>query len=202
MRTMFVLILSLLPAGLSHAATPPAAGEAAPGFTLQDANGRSHSLSEYKGSYVVLEWVNFGCPFVRKHYASGNIPALQKEYTAKKVVWLSICSSAPGKQGFFEKEELKKQIAAMKAAPTAYLLDPEGTVGKLYAAKTTPTMFVIDRKGIILYGGAIDNIPSTDPDDIAKARNYVKEALDHAMAGKAIEVTSSKSYGCSVKYKE
>ena len=184
----------------SRALPPAVAGEPAPDFTLKDSDGQTYTLSAFKGKFVVLEWVNFGCPFVRKHYNSGNMPSLQKTYTAKNVVWLSICSSAPGKQGYFEGEELKAKIADMKAAPSAYLLDPGGTAGRLYAAKTTPTMFLIDPNGTIIYGGGIDNIPSTDIDDIPKARNYVKEALDLALAGKSVEVTSSKSYGCSVKY--
>jgi hypothetical protein len=191
--------ISLVP---SFAASPPAAGETAPDFTLKDSNGRTYRLSDLKGKYVVLEWVNFGCPFVRKHYSSGNMPSLQKFYTAKNVIWLSICSSAPGKQGYFEGEELKAEITKMKAVPSAYLVDPDGTVGRLYAAKTTPTMFVIDPRGTIIYGGAIDDIPSTNPDDVQKARNYVKEALDLAMDGKSVQVTTSKSYGCSVKYKD
>jgi len=192
--------LALLPFSFSTASPSATPGTSAPGFTLKDADGKAHTLSDLKGKYVVLEWVNFGCPFVRKHYKSGNMSTLQKEYAAKDVVWLSICSSAPGKQGFFEGADLKEAIESNNAAPTAYLLDPEGTVGRLYAAKTTPTMFVIDPKGTILYGGGIDDIPSTDLDDVAKARNYVREALDLAMTGKSVEVTSSKSYGCSVKY--
>jgi hypothetical protein len=198
----FVLAALVCTTFTSHAAIPPTAGEPAPAFTLIDADGRSHSLSDLQGKYVVLEWVNFGCPFVQKHYHSGNMQALQKAYTARDIVWLSICSSAPGKQGFFEGDELKEKIQSMKAAPSAYLVDPEGAVGRLYGAKTTPTMFVIDPHGTIIYGGAIDNIPSTNVDDIPKARNYVKEALDLALAGKKVELVSSRSYGCSVKYKD
>lgn len=194
--------LVTIPMLSSEAASPPPVGEAAPSFSLKDANGQTRTLSDLKGKYVVLEWVNFGCPFVRKHYESGNMPSLQKAYTAKNVVWLSICSSAPGKQGFFEGKELTEKISDMKASPSAYLLDPDGTVGRLYAAKATPTMFVIDPQGTIIYGGAIDNIPSTNVDDVPKARNYVKEALDLALAGKSVEVTSSSAYGCSVKYKD
>jgi peroxiredoxin len=199
---MGLAALVTIPMLWSEAASPAPVGEAAPNFSLKDANGQTHTLSDLKGKYVVLEWVNFGCPFVRKHYNSGNMSSLQKAYTAKNVVWLSICSSAPGKQGYFEGEELKAEIATMKAVPSAYLLDSDGTVGRLYAAKATPTMFVIDPKGTILYGGAIDNIPSTSLDDVPKARNYVKEALDLALAGKSVEITSSKAYGCSVKYKD
>jgi hypothetical protein len=186
----------------SYAAVPAEAGKPAPDFSLKDAKGQTYTLSDLKGKYVVLEWVNFGCPFVRKHYNSGNMPSLQKTYTAKNVVWLSVCSSAPGKQGYFETQELTEAISTMKASPSAYLLDPDGTVGRLYDAKATPTMFVIDPHGTVIYGGAIDNIPSTNVDDVAKARNYVKEALDLALAGKHIEVTGTRAYGCSVKYKD
>lgn len=175
--------------------------EVAPGFTLTDATGKTHSLADFKGKYVVLEWVNFDCPFVKKHYGSGNMPALQKEYTAKDVVWLSICSSAPGKQGYFEKDELTKRIKKENSTASAYLLDPEGTVGKLYEAKTTPHMFVIDPEGILLYAGGIDNVPSTDRDDIARATNYVRTTLDAALEGKPVETKTSRPYGCSVKYK-
>jgi hypothetical protein len=201
---LFIGIAALLaiPMVSSYAASPATVGRSAPNFSLKDATGRTNTLADLKGKYVVLEWVNFGCPFVRKHYLSGNMPSLQKTYTARNVVWLSICSSAPDKQGYFEGDALTEEISVMKAAPSAYLVDPDGTVGRLYAAKTTPTMFVIDPRGTIIYGGAIDNIASTDVDDIPKARNYVKEALESAFAGKNIEVTSSKSYGCSVKYKE
>lgn len=205
MRNTIVMGLAALvtiPMLSSEAASPAPVGETAPDFSLKDAKGHTHTLSDLKGKFVVLEWVNFGCPFVRKHYESGNMPSLQKAYTAKNVVWLSICSSAPGKQGFFEGKELTEKISNMKASPSAYLLDPDGTVGRLYAAKATPTMFVIDPQGTIIYGGAIDNIPSTNIDDVSKARNYVREALDLALAGKSVEVTSSRAYGCSVKYKD
>jgi hypothetical protein len=199
---MGLAALLTIPMLSSEAASPASVGEAAPDFSLKDASGQTHTLSALKGKYVVLEWVNFGCPFVRKHYESGNMPSLQKAYTAKNVVWLSVCSSAPGKQGFFEGKELAAEISHMKASPSAYLLDPDGTVGRLYAAKSTPTMFVIDPHGTIIYGGAIDNMPSTNVDDVPRARNYVKEALDLALAGKSVEVTSSRAYGCSVKYKD
>ncbi len=205
MRNTIVMGLAALvtiPMLSSVEASSPPVGEAAPDFSLKDAKGQTHTLSDLKGKYVVLEWVNFGCPFVRKHYDSGNMPSLQKTYTAKNVVWLSICSSAPGKQGYFEGGELTEKMSTMKASPTAYLLDPDGTVGRLYAAKATPTMIIIDPHGTVIYGGAIDNMPSTNIDDVPKARNYVKEALDLALAGKSIEVTSSRAYGCSVKYKD
>ncbi len=176
-------------------------GAPAPAFTLPDAAGKTHSLSEFRGKYVVLEWVNFGCPFVRKHYDSGNMQGLQKEYREKGVVWLSVCSSAPGKQGYFEGKELTERIAEEKSHATAYLVDKEGTVGQEYGAKTTPHMFIISPEGTLIYEGGIDDKPSTDREDIKTAVNYVREALNAAMNGRPVKVTTSRSYGCSVKYR-
>jgi len=173
----------------------------APAFALTDQNGTLRSLSDFKGKVVVLEWLNFGCPFVRKHYDSGNMQKLQKEYTAKGVVWLSVISSAPGKQGYFEADELRKRLATEKAVPTASLIDADGTVGKAYGAKTTPHMFVIDTDGVLVYSGAIDDIPSTDVEDVARAKNYVSASLDALMAGNEVPVKSTKPYGCGVKYR-
>ena len=200
---LFFLLGSLLfIAGTRSApAAPPRVDKPAPGFTLMDSEGKNHSLADFRGKYVVLEWVNYDCPFVRKHYRSGNMQQLQKTYTGKGVMWLSICSSAPGKQGHFAADELKERIAEEKAMPTAYLVDPEGTVGKEYEAKTTPHMFVINPEGTLIYAGAIDDIASTDVDDIGEATNYVKAAIDAAQAGQPVAVKSTKSYGCSVKYK-
>ncbi len=172
----------------------------APNFTLKDVEGKSHSLADFKGKFVVLEWINFDCPFVGKHYHSGNMQKLQQTYTAKGVVWLAICSSAPGKQGHFTTEVIKKRLAEAKAAPTAYLIDADGTAGKLYGAKTTPHMFIIDPKGTLVYAGGIDDIRSTDVADIAKAKNYVAAALDEALAGKPVTEKVTTPYGCSVKY--
>ncbi len=172
----------------------------APDFALKDVDGKDVKLSQFKGKTVVLEWVNFDCPFVRKHYSEGNMQKLQGTYTKKDVVWLSICSSAPGKQGHFPIADLKKRITTEKAVPTAYLVDENGATGKLYGAKTTPHMFVIDSKGILRYAGAIDDLPSTKPSDIEKSTNYVSTALDALMAGKSVAVKSSTPYGCSVKY--
>jgi hypothetical protein len=151
---------------------------------------------------VVLEWVNYECPFVRKHYGSGNMQKLQAGARAKGAVWLSINSSAPGKQGHYEGAELGKRMADVKAQPDAYLQDPEGKVGKAYLAKTTPTMFVINPEGMVVYAGAIDDKPSTDKEDVAKARNYVQAALDAGLAGKPVETAATTSYGCGVKYKD
>jgi peroxiredoxin len=173
---------------------------AAPNFILTDSNGQKHSLADYKGKFVVLEWFNPECPFVKKHYNSSNMPNLQKQYTSKGVVWLSINSSAPGKEGSFSAQGFNKFITDKGAAPTAVLLDTNGKVGRLYGAQTTPGMFVIDPKGTLIYQGAIDDTPSADIADIKTAKNYVSAALDAAMNGKPIAVSTTKSYGCSIKY--
>ncbi len=175
-------------------------GKKAPQFTLKNVNGVVHNLKDYRGKYVVLEWTNFDCPFVKKHYNSGNMQMLQKKYTDQDVVWLSINSSAPGKQGNFSPDEILKRATDHSAAFSAYLIDADGKVGKWYGAKTTPHMFIIDPKGKIAYAGAIDDIKSTNVKDIAKASNYVATALDAALAGRPIETTITKPYGCSVKY--
>jgi peroxiredoxin len=203
MRTVGSFLFAFL---FIFVATPAPAGsarvdESAPDFTLTDSQGKSHSLSDFKGKWVVLEWVNFGCPFVRKHYDSGNMQGLQKAYTARNVVWLSICSSAPGKQGYYDGDELTSQLKEEESAATAYLIDAAGTVGKVYDAKTTPHIYIIDPEGVLVYAGGIDNIASTDKDDLKKATNYVRTTLDAGMNGKSITVKSSRPYGCSVKYK-
>ena len=196
-----VTLAALLGTTTAHASPPVEAGQPAPGFTLRDAAGKEVTLADFRGKYVVLEWVNFECPFVRKHYGSGNMQNLQRTYTARGVVWLSICSSAPGTQGYLEAEDLTERIAEEKSVPTAYLVDSDGKVGKAYGAKTTPHMWVIDPKGVVLYAGGIDDKPSTDKDDIAGATNYVRQTLDAAMAGKEVTLKSARPYGCSVKYR-
>lgn len=175
-------------------------GSAAPAFTLAGMDGKEYSLSDFEGKYVVLEWLNHECPFVVKHYKAGNMQALQKEYTEKGVIWLSINSSAEGKQGHLTAETAKAITEEKEAAPTNVLFDHDGTVGKEYGAKTTPHMYVIDPEGTLIYQGAIDSIKSTDSDDIAEATNYVKQALDSAMAGEAVPEATTQPYGCSVKY--
>ena len=188
-------------AAAAHVETAPRPGAMAPDFTLTDAAGKSHTLSSYQGKWVVLEWVNYDCPFVKKHYGSGNMQKLQKAALDKGAVWLSINSSAPGKQGHFEGAALAKRIADAKAVPAAYLIDTEGKVGMEYKAKTTPTMFVINPEGKVVYAGAIDDKASTDQEDVATAKNYVTAALEAGMAGKAVQTSSTQSYGCGVKYK-
>jgi hypothetical protein len=182
------------------AAEAPKVGQPAPAFTSLDSDGKNVSLADYRGKFVVLEWTNDGCPFVQHYYKGGAMQALQKEYTGKGVVWLSVISSAPGEQGYADGARADQLTRQRGAAPSAVLLDPSGKVGHLYDAKTTPHMFIIDPKGTLLYAGGIDSIPSTDPDDIAKASPYVKTALDQALAGKPVTQSVTKPYGCSIKY--
>jgi peroxiredoxin len=199
LRLLFIALLTATVASLQAAGSPDV-GTAAPSFSLKDSNGRGHSLSDFKGKYVVLEWFNPGCPFVKKHYESGNMQKLQQAYTDKKVVWLTIDSSAPGKQGHLTPEEAQKQLAAWNMHPTALLLDADGMVGREYGATNTPNMFVISPDGKLIYKGAIDNKPSADQADIAGATNYVKVALDESMAGKPVATATTRPYGCGVKY--
>lgn len=172
----------------------------APDFTLPDVNGMDVILSDYKGKIVVLEWINFDCPYVQKHYKSGNIPKMQEEYTKKGVFWFSICSSAPGKQGNLPAGEIRKRIKEYNAKMTFYLIDSDGKVGKTYGAKTTPHFFIIDKDGTLVYSGAVDDIASTNIEDISKARNYVRQVLDALLKGEKPPVKTTKPYGCSVKY--
>jgi len=177
-------------------------GSPAPAFTATDSHGRTHSLGQYRGKYVVLEWHNQGCPYTRKHYASGNMQNLQKEWTAKGVVWFTVISSAPGQQGYVTPPEENAYLDKMHAAPSAVLMDTDGKVGHLYNAKTTPQMVVISPEGNVIYDGAIDNKPTPDVDDIRGADNYVNDALTAALAGKPIATPFTRPYGCSVKYPE
>lgn len=193
-----VAALGLVAVGVSCGQVAPA--QAAPDFTLPDTAGQMHKLSDNQGKYVVLEWYNPDCPFVKKHYDSGNMQALQKEYTGKGVTWLSICSSAPGKQGNYPPEQHAEIAKAKGSAATAVLLDPDGKVGRQYGAKTTPHMFVISPEGKVIYQGAIDDKPSTDQADVKTARNFVRAALDAALAGKYVDPIAIPPYGCSVKY--
>lgn len=194
------LALSAAVALIATAQAQPEIGKPAPEFTLKDLSGKEHKLSDFKGKTVVLEWVNYGCPFVKKHYDSKNMQSLQKAATADGVVWLAICSSAPGKQGNETPETGKTKTEAVGSAATAYLVDETGTVGKLYDAKTTPEMFIINKEGTLVYKGAIDDKPNPSPDTIAGAVNYVKNALAEIADGKPVTTASTKPYGCSVKY--
>jgi alkyl hydroperoxide reductase subunit AhpC len=191
------LAVATLLAGLCYAQK---VGAPAPDFKATDSNGRMRQLSEYRGKYVVLEWHNNGCPFTRKHYESGNMQRLQKEWTSRGAIWFTVISSATGQQGYVTAAQENEYLKRMNAVPTAALLDPQGDVGRLYAAKTTPHMFIINPDGVLIYDGAIDNKSTTDQSDIATATNYVSQALGEAMAGKAISTPTSRPYGCSVKY--
>jgi peroxiredoxin len=193
-------LLSLVLIALSLPAFAVVPNTSAPNFKGTDSNGVEHSLSQYRGKYVVLEWANKGCPYDQKHYLSGNMANLQKEWTAKGVVWLSVISSAPGTQGYVTPAEENAYIKTMHVASTAVLLDPTGSIGRLYEAKTTPHMFVIDPTGKVIYQGAIDDKPTTDQADLKGARNYLNETLTDAMAGNPVPVASTRPYGCSVKY--
>jgi len=195
-----ILALTLIISTTLLAADPIAPGSKAPDFTLKDAAGADVALSSFAGKTVVLEWINFDCPFVKKHYASGNMPKQQTDAKAKGVVCLTICSSAPGKQGHFAGEALNARIAAEKATPSHYLIDADGAVGKAYGATTTPQMVILDGTATVRYHGAIDSIRSTDAADIPKAVNHVATALDEILAGKPVTTAQSKSYGCGVKY--
>ena len=202
MKTKSILItLSSLVAATLFATDVPPVGSAAPEFSLTDAKGQTHSLAQYKGKYVVLEWFNPECPFVKKHYGGGNMQKLQAEYTGKGVVWLSIDSSAPGMEGSLTPEQAQKTMSEWKTKQTALLLDPEGKAGRAYGAKNTPDMIVINPEGKIVYEGAIDSKATPNPADISSSTNYVKVALDESMAGKPVSNATTKPYGCSVKYK-
>ena len=174
--------------------------EIAPNFKLVDSNGKEHSLSDYSGKLVVLEWINYECPFVKKHYNSKNMQTLQEKYTKEGVIWLTICSSVESKQGNFTNDEINSRSKKHNAKFTAYLVDLDGKVGKMYGAKTTPHMYIINKDGKLVYAGGIDDKASTDLEDIKGAKNYVSLALDELLAGKNVSVQSSKPYGCSVKY--
>ena len=200
MKTRHVLLVTLLSAAAPAVFAAPAPGDPAPDFSLTDIQGQKHSLDDYKGKYVVLEWNNPGCPFVHKHYDSGNMQKLQQEERAKGVVWLTINSASTNRQGDLPPGQIEKFVQDQHANPTAYMRDPDGTVGHLYGAKTTPDMYVIAPDGKLIYEGAIDNKPTPDPADIPGATNYVRAALDESMAGKPVAVATTRPYGCHVQY--
>jgi peroxiredoxin len=200
------LLASVMTVALIASALPalaaPAVGEAAPDFTATDINGKTVKLSDLKGKNVVLEWTNSECPYVVKHYSSGNMQKVQKEAVGQGVEWISINSSAPGRQGNVTPEQEKEILAKNEAAPSTVILDSDGAIGKAYDAKTTPHMFVIDKEGKLAYAGAIDDNPSPKPEDAATAKNYVLAALSDLEAGKPVETPTSQPYGCAVKYGE
>lgn len=187
-------------------ASPPLAhataqiGKPAPDFSVMGSDARTHTLSEYQGKIVILEWLNHGCPYVRKHYDTGNMQALQKETTAKDVIWLSVISSAPGQQGYSTAEKANADAQTNGARPTVILLDDNGAVGRLYEAKTTPHMFVINAAGALVYKGAIDDKPTFAHDTVAGAKNYVRQAIGEIKEGKPVSEPLTTPYGCGVKY--
>jgi hypothetical protein len=195
------LITGVMVAALMSMAHASTIGQPAPAFTLTDSDGKTHNLADYQGKTVVLEWTNPECPFVKKHYGARNMQTQQGAATGKDIVWLSVNSSAPGLQGNVDGAKANAIRKEVGAKQTAYLLDPSGDTGRAYGAKTTPHMYVIDGNGVLRYNGAIDSISSSDQADIAKATQYVPQALAELAAGKPVSVSTSKPYGCSVKYK-
>ena len=185
----------------TNAAAAPAVGQQAPDFVAVDTAGKQHRLSDFAGKFVVLEWTNPGCPFVRKHYGSGNMPATQKAATEKGVVWLSVNSTERAAGDYLKPAALEAWMKEQSGAPTAVLMDEDGVIGRAYAARTTPHLYIIDPKGVLVYAGGIDSIASARQDDIKSATNYVNQALGEAFGGKPISAATTRAYGCSIKYK-
>lgn len=219
LRGLALLLTALSTTHISAFAAPSSVttGESAPSFSLPGIDGKMYRLDDFKGQVVVLEWFNSGCPFVVKHYQSDNMQGLHREYAKdlagdtrakaedkddQKVVWLTIISSAPGKQGHGRPKEHRETMAKWHMQPSAFLIDEDGEVGKRFGAKTTPHMFIINRDGVLVYQGAIDSIPSTRPSDIPESKNYVREALSEVFAGRPVTTATTPPYGCSVKYKD
>jgi peroxiredoxin len=178
----------------------PPVNQPAPAFTVTDTRGKTHSLDSYRGKWVVLEWFNHDCPYTKKHYKTDNMQALQREYTAKGVVWISVVSSAPGKDGYLTAANADKAMADNKAAPSFVVRDTAGVLGRMYGARNTPQLFAIDPEGVLRYAGAIDDKPSPRQKDVKDAKNYVRAALDAGLAGQPIAITTTQPYGCDVKY--
>jgi peroxiredoxin len=195
-----VLARHTFAAAPAWAAPTARVGTAAPTFTADATTGKHVSLGDYRGQLVVLEWTNHDCPYVRKHYDTGNMQALQKEATGQGVVWLTLISSSPGTQGFVTSAEADQLTVTRKAGPTAVLLDPSGSVGKMYGATNTPHMYVVDKSGLLVYAGAIDDRPTTRRADVQGAQNYVREALQSVAAGQPVKTPVTRAYGCTVKY--
>jgi peroxiredoxin len=198
--TKHILTALLFCAFTTSAGAAARVGEPAPDFSGVDTAGNTHSLADYRGQLVVLEWTNHDCPFVRKHYDAGNMQAQQREATAQGAVWLSVISSAPGKQGHVSATEADRLTSERSAAPTAVLLDESGAIGRAYGARTTPHMYLVDRDGTLVYMGGIDSVPSSNPADIDKARQHLRIALAEVTQGKAVSEPVTRAYGCSVKY--
>jgi hypothetical protein len=202
MLSRSILLAAAITLAAPAAYAAPVVGQAAPAFTVKDADGKARSLSEFKGKTVVLEWTNDGCPYVQKHYKSGAMQGLQKGASKDGVVWLTLISSAPGKQGYVEGAQAKGWKATNGAGSTALLLDPAGQVGRAYEAKTTPHMYIVDKAGKLAYMGGIDDKPTADPASLKGAKNYVSAALSDIKAGRPVATAVSKPYGCTIKYSE
>lgn len=199
-RHAFLAACALAFAG-SAALAAPAVGQAAPDFTLKDTAGKTVRLSDFRGKHVVLEWTNPGCPYVRKHYDSGNMPATIQDATGRGVVWLSVNSTERASGDWLEPGKLAAWIGERKARPTGVLMDEEGSTGRAYGARTTPHLYIVDPQGRLAYAGGIDSIPSANPADIPRATNFVRLALDELLAGKPASQPTTRPYGCSIKYK-
>jgi peroxiredoxin len=197
-RSLSTFLAMVVLSACSSAAAKP--GQPAPDFTLTDSSGKQHKLSEYRGKLVVLEWLNYDCPYVRKHYDTKNMQSLQQKYTGEGVVWLAVVSSAAGKQGHFSNEEHQRLKQEKGSHASAVLIDADGKVGKLYGASNTPQMVVVTKDGVLAYNGAIDDKPTARKEDVQGANNYLVAALEEVKAGKAVTRASTQPYGCSVKY--
>ncbi len=193
-------ISALLLAGASLAQATAVVGQPAPAFSISDSQGKTVSLADYKGKHVVLEWVNPGCPFVKKHYDSGNMPATQKSAADKGVVWLAVSSTAKSASDYLPPPQLEAWLTSKQAVPKATLMDDDGKLGRAYGARTTPHLYVIDPAGTLVYAGAIDSKPTANPADIKTATNYVSQALGEVLAGKPVSRPNSTAYGCTIKY--
>lgn len=199
--SVFIATLTLMIVALPNPVSADAiVGKPAPAFTGVTSDGKTVKLSDYRGKTVILEWTNHGCPFVGKHYSTQNMQSLQKEAGGKGIVWLSVISSAPGQQGHVTGERANALSVSRGASPAAVILDEKGTIGRAYEATATPHMYVVDEKGVLAYKGAIDDIPSANHDDVAKATNYVRSALAAMATGKLPDPQATRAYGCSVKY--
>jgi peroxiredoxin len=199
-RFLLTLTLGVAATTAANAQATATIGSPAPAFTAIDTRGQSQSLTALKGKWVVLEWFSHECPYTRKHYSTDNMQALQREYTGRGVTWLSIVSSAPGKEGFTSVERANALTADKRAVPTAVIRDTAGVIGHLYGARNTPQLVVIDPRGVLRYNGAIDDKPTTDTADVSRAKNYLRAALNSGMAGKTIAIPTTQPYGCTVQY--
>ncbi len=197
-RTLLVLAIVCVTSGARAA---PSVGQPAPDFALTDTSGRQVRLSDFKGKHVVLEWVNPGCPYVRKHYNSANMQGTQKETTGKGVVWLAINSTETASYDYLAPPQLARWMVEQKAAPTSTLMDEQGLVGKAFGARTTPHMYIVDPQGTLIYAGGIDSIASARTEDVKTAVNYVRQGINQAMAGQPLSNATTRPYGCSIKYK-